>query len=122
MDMLLLAMLVAVLDPWLRKTTCLWSLQDIIKESGIDSSNTLELQKFFSTYQPKQLDAQGFLLCKFIPPILELLIFSIYTLGFWIFCLRTPAKFVMRLKIVDHKSLAAPTKWQLITDQTNKHV
>ena len=57
-DVLFLAIIVSIFDVYLRKTTCIWALSDIIKESGIATDNIVELEKFFSSYQQQADDVQ----------------------------------------------------------------
>jgi hypothetical protein len=115
LDLLIIAFLVTATDPIIRKHSCLFSLKEIIASNNLDSSNLPALEEFFSTYKfSSQNDAMALLLCKIITPISEIIMLIVYTLFFWFKWGQTPAKIIMRLKIVDKTTLQKPSKYQLI--------
>jgi len=115
LDLLIIAFLVTATDPIIRKHSCLFSLNEIIASNNLDASNLPALEEFFSAYKfSSQNDVRALLLCKIITPISEIIMLAAYTLFFWYKWGQTPAKIIMRLKIVDKTTLQKPSKYQLI--------
>jgi hypothetical protein len=115
LDLLILACLVAVIDPFIRKPSCLFALRDIIANNNLDASNLAAMDAFFQSYQfSGQSDMNALLLCKIITPLTEIVMLIAYMLFFWLKFNQTPAKIILRLKIVDKNTLQSPSKKQFI--------
>jgi hypothetical protein len=114
-DIMIAALLVSLIDHYLRTPICLWSLQNIIKENALDPSNLKQLEEFFSAFKPtSSQDSQAILLCKLLPPLLEMILLIAYTLFFWLKYAKTPAKFILQMKVVDQNTLEKPSTKQFI--------
>ena len=114
-DIMIIALFTSCIDHLIRKPLCLLSLQNIITLNNLNTNNIQELEQFFSNYRPEsQSDIQALLLCKFVPSIIESILVGIYTIFFWLSYAKTPAKFIMQMKIVDRNTLEKPSKSQFI--------
>ena len=101
LDLLIIAFLVTAIDPIIRKNSCLFSLREIIASNNLDVNNLSALEEFFSLYKfTSQDDAMALLLCKIITPISEIIFLVVYVLFFCFKWGQTPAKIIMRLKIM----------------------
>lgn len=115
MDLVILAFLISIIEPLIRQPFCMWLLQEIISKNHLDPSNYQALNEFFKSYTPLNAsDAKSILLCQISTPVIQLVLLATYIIFFYFKFGRTPAKFIMRTKIVDQETLQTPTRWQFI--------
>ncbi len=113
-DLMILALINSVIDPFIRAKSCIFSLSDIIATHGLKADNIKALGEFFSSYQPQNdKEFYAIMFCHIFTPLVELMVLSAYMLFFCSRWGKTPAKFIMRLQVVDENTFGCPSIWQV---------